>query len=234
MDIKTEKKRYSIITDKNPREIVLLKAFPCIWGKCRFCDYTDDNSRDRAAMIKLNAEVLSHVTGQPGVLEVINSGSCFELPEETLSLIRDIIRRKKINRLFLESHWIYRERLQEMRDYMGVPIVFKVGAETFDRKFREEYLNKHADFDSAEELAEYFDSPCLMVGIRGQTREMIDRDIMLLKKHFRLGTINVYNNNSTDVVRDEELISWFMKKYAYLQNDPSIEVLYENTDFGVG
>ena len=67
--------RYSKITNKNQREIVLLKAYPCVWGKCRFCDYIDDNSRDKEGMLSLNREVLSHVTGEFGVLEVINSGS---------------------------------------------------------------------------------------------------------------------------------------------------------------
>ena len=38
--------RYSRITNKNEREIVLLKAKPCAWGKCRFCDYIDDNSKN--------------------------------------------------------------------------------------------------------------------------------------------------------------------------------------------
>lgn len=226
--------RYNRITNKNKREIVLLKAFPCFWGKCRFCDYTLDNSCDLNAMLSLNEEVLSHVTGEFGVLEVINSGSCFELPEQTLLLIRDIIRKKQIHRLFFEAHWAYRERLSQMRDFMGIPITFKIGVETFDRDFRENYLNKHADFTSAEEVSRYFDSPCLMVGIKGQTREMIDYDMTMLKQYFPLGTVNVFTNNSTEVRRDEELVSWFMKKYASLLDDPCVEVLYEKTDFGVG
>ncbi|MFR0986459.1 MAG: ECF transporter S component [Frisingicoccus sp.] len=41
-----EMERYSRITNKNQREIVLLKAKPCAWGKCRFCDYIDDNSKN--------------------------------------------------------------------------------------------------------------------------------------------------------------------------------------------
>ena len=85
MGIPTE--RYSKITDKNQREICLLKAFPCAWGKCAFCDYIEDNSWDEAGMIALNNQVLNLVTGEYGVLEVINSGSCFELPKETLNKI---------------------------------------------------------------------------------------------------------------------------------------------------
>ena len=220
--------RYSKITNKNQREIVLLKAYPCVWGKCRFCDYIDDNSRDKEGMLALNREVLSHVTGEFGVLEVINSGSCFELPEETLEDIRNI------EKLFFEAHWIYRKRLDEMREFFGIQIVYKTGAETFDYDFREHYLNKHADFQDAEELSRYFDSPCLMVGIKGQTKEMIRNDIALLKRYFKLGTINVFTNNTTDVKRDEDLVKWFLEEFRYLEEDPSIEVLYENTDFGVG
>lgn len=226
--------RYNKITNKNPREIVLLKGRPCAWGKCRFCDYIEDNSRNLEEMNALNREVLSHVTGELGVLEVINSGSCFELPKETLRMIKELIQEKGIQRLFLESHWMYRNHLQKMRDYMGIPITFKIGVETFDREFRETYLNKHANFQSPEEVRKYFDSPCLMVGIKGQTKEMIDHDMQMLKTHFELGTVNVFTNNSTDVTRDQKLVDWFMEKYAALLEDPSVEVLYEKTDFGVG
>ncbi|RGY95862.1 radical SAM protein [Clostridium sp. AM58-1XD] len=226
--------RYHVIQEKNPREIVLLKAFPCVWGKCTFCDYTEDNSRDEDEMRFLNSRVLSMVTGEKGVLEVINSGSCFELPKSTLKDIKDTIDKKKIQRLFFESHWIYRHRLNEMRELMGIPITYKIGVESFDNEFREKVLNKHADFKSPEEVAEYFDSPCIMVGIAGQTKKMIERDIELLKRHFKLGTVNVFTDNSTAIKRDPELVTWFAVEYAWLRDDPSVEVLFENTDFGVG
>lgn len=226
--------RYSRITDKNNREICLLRSFPCVWGKCAFCDYIEDNSRDEAEMTALNRRVLEQVTGEFGVLEIINSGSCFELPDETLDDIAEVIREKKIQKLFFESHWVYKKKLDEMRKRMPVPIIFKIGVETFDYDFRETVLNKHADFKTPQEVAQYFDSPCLMVGIQGQTKEMIAHDIECLKKYFKLGTVNVYNNNTTAIKRDEELVRWFMKEYSWLLEDPSVEVLYEITDFGVG
>ena len=226
--------RYSRILNKTAREIVLLKGRPCAWGKCTFCDYIEDNSRDKEEMISLNREVLSKVTGEFGVLEVINSGSCFELPKETLAYIKEIIIDKKIKKLFLESHWMYRSKVKEMRDYMGIPIVFKIGVESFDKRFREEFLKKNGDFDSYKEVLEYFDSPCLLVGIKGQSKEIIDKDIQLLTEHFSHGTINVFTNNSTSIKRDEKLVGWFVEKYEDLWNDPKVDVLYEKTDFGVG
>ena len=226
--------RYNKVTNKNSREIVLLKAFPCIWGKCRFCDYIDDNGTNEEEINKLNKEVLDNIDGEFGVLEVINSGSCFEIPKESLNYIKRKIDEKGINKLFLESHWCYRNKLQEMRDFFGIDIIFKMGVETFDNNFRNLVLNKNANFKSVEEVKEHFQSVCIMVGIKGQTKEMIKRDINLVLENFQYSTINVFVNNTTEIKRDEKLVQWFIKEYEYLKDYPNIEVLIHNTDVGVG
>ena len=226
--------RYNKITNKNNREIVLLRAFTCIWGKCSFCDYIDDNGRDEDELNKLNKEVLDNITGEFGVLEVINSGSCFEIPKETMNYIKKIVDEKKIKLLFFESHWCYRNRLDEIKNFFNIPIIFKIGVETFDYDFRNNFLNKNAKFKDAKEVAEKFQSVCLMVGIKGQTKDMIRKDIEILLENFKYGTINVFVDNTTSIKRDEELVQWFRKEYSYLDDHPTIEVLYHNTDFGVG
>lgn len=226
--------RYSEITKKNKREIVLLKSFPCVWGKCSFCDYILDNSNSEDEINKLNFGVLENITGKYGVLEVINSGSCFELPKDTLFKIKEIIKEKNIKRLFLESHWSYKNRIQEMRDFFEIPITFKIGVESFDYDFRNDFLNKNAKFKTVEELKEYFDSPCMLVGIKGQTKEMIDNDMKIVLENFNHATINVYVNNTSSIKRDDELVKWFCEKYKFLDENPNIEILYNNTDFGVG
>ena len=226
--------RYNVIDNKNNREIVLLKSFPCVWGKCAFCDYIEDNSKNTEEIIKLNKEVLSNVKGIYGVLEVINSGSVFELPKETLEEIKRIVVEKNIKKLFFEAHWCYRNRLDEMREFFNIPIVFKIGVETFDFDFRNNFLNKNARFRDPREVAEKFQSVCLMVGIKGQTREMIKRDIEIVLEHFKYATINVFVNNTTEIKRDEELVQWFKDEYEFLNTHPKVEVLYHNTDFGVG
>ncbi len=226
--------RYNIITGKNKREIVLLKALPCVWGKCTFCDYIEDNSLDIPEINEVNKEVLDNVKGVYGVLEVINSGSCFELPKETIEYIREIIKEKNIKKLFLESHWCYRKRLQEMRDFFGIDIVFKIGVESFNNNFRNIFLNKNAKFNDYKEVKEYFSSVCLMVGIKGQSKEMIRNDIDIVLEHFNYSTINIFTENTTSIKRDEELIKWFEKEYRFLESVEKVEVLFENTDFGVG
>ena len=226
--------RYNKITNKNIREIVLLKAFPCVWGKCSFCDYIDDNSLNEEEIVKLNKEVLKNITGEFKVLEVINSGSCFEIPKETLNDIKKIIQEKNIEKLFLESHWCYKNILDEMRVFFGIPIIFKIGVETFDNNFRNLVLNKNANFKTPEEVKENFQSVCLLIGVKGQTKEMIKKDIDIVLKNFDYATLNVFVNNTTDVKRDEELVKWFVEEYKYLDSYDNIEVLYNNTDFGVG
>lgn len=229
-----ELQRYSKITEKLPREIVLLKAKPCFWGKCAFCDYIEDNSRDEEAINALNDKVLKNVTGEFGVLEVIDSASVFELTEHTKQNIKRIIEEKNIKHLFFEAHYIYKDRLDEIRNYFGVPITFKIGIETFDNDFRNNVLKKGAYFESYEEVEKYFDSPCIMVGIKGQTKEMIDRDMDIIQNHFERATVNIFQENNTKIKRDEEIVKWFVDKYYYLKEDPRIEILFEITDFGVG
>lgn len=226
--------RYNKITNKNNREIVLLRSFPCVWGKCSFCDYIDDNGRNEEELNKLNKEVLDNITGEFGVLEVINSGSCFEIPKETMNYIKKIVDEKNIKLLFFESHWCYRNRLDEIKNFFNIPIIFKIGVETFDYDFRNNFLNKNAKFKDVKEVSDKFQSVCLMVGIKGQTKEMIKKDIEILLENFKYGTINVFVDNTTSIKRDEELVKWFRKEYSYLDEHPTIEVLYHNTDFGVG
>lgn len=214
---------------------MLLKSRPCHWGRCLFCDYIHDNKEDNDYINQINKEILKNITGELKQLEVINSASVFQLPKETLEAIRKTVYSKGIERLYFESHYSYRHRLNEIIDYFkGIDIVFKCGIETFDNDFRNNYLNKGVHFKDYKEVAKYFESICLLVGIKGQTKEMIARDIDILEKYFKYGCINIYIENTTSVKRDEKLINWFKNNYSYLEEYDNIEILWNNTDFGVG
>ncbi len=226
--------RYSKITKKIAREIVLLKGKPCKWGKCTFCDYILDNSNDEAYNHNVNVKALECITGEYGVLEVINSGNVFELPAKTLDAVRGILINKGIHTLFFEAHWIYRKHLERMRDYFGVRTIVKTGVESFHRDFREGELNKGFDYKNIEELCKYFDSVCLMVGIEGQTKDMIIKDIQLAMEHFSHFTVNVFVENTTSIKSDKGLIQWFQQEFTWLNNEHKCDVLWANTDFGVG
>lgn len=226
--------RYSKITNKNKREIVLLKGKPCIYGKCSFCNYIEDNSLDEEQNNKINLDVLSRVTGEYEALEVINSGSVFELPLVTLEKIREVVYEKNIKILWFEAYYIYKNRLDEMREFFrGVEVRYKVGIETFDENFRNNVLNKDLYYSDIKELSDYFENICLMVGIFGQTEEMIRKDIEIGLRNFKRLTINVFIDNGTSIKRDNSLCKWFSKEFKYLEAYKNVEILNDNKDFGV-
>ena len=105
--------RYSKISDKMPREFVLLQGTGCKWQQCTFCDYHTDVSDDP---FEVNRQVLEQVTGEYGVLDVINSGSAFELDDRTIDLLQRIIVEKNIHTLWCEMHWMYRNRLKQFTE----------------------------------------------------------------------------------------------------------------------
>lgn len=228
--------RYSIIEEKFPREILLLKAKPCKWGKCSFCDYIDDNSEDIDEINRVNFKELAKVSGEFARLELINSASVFEFTEESLQEIKRIAFEKNIKELVFEAHWIYKDRLDEIREYFApIDIFFKTGIETFDEDFRNKALKKGIVFDHVSEVSDKFQSACLMVAIEGQTKDMIRKDIEIGLENFERLTINVYNNNTSHIKRDDDLLSWFIDEmYDDLEKNDRVEILIENTDFGVG
>lgn len=228
--------RYSKITNvhKYKREIVLLKSRPCAYGKCTFCDYILDNSRNIDEINSINFEVLEKVTGEFGRLEIINSGNVFELPQATKNRIKEIVKEKNIKLLFVEAHWMYKDHLHKIKDIFETEIFIKTGLESFDDNFREKILNKGFYHDSSNQLSQLFDSVCLLIGVQGQTKEVIKKDIEIAKQYFNHTTLNLYMDNTTPIKADIELKKWFLEEYKDLFNDPQFEILVDNTDFGVG
>lgn len=228
--------RYGIVNGFYDREIILLVSRPCFWSKCSFCDYIEDNSVDKEYMINTNRKILKDVKGIYDTLEVINSGSVFEIPIESLEDIKNICYEKNIKRLIFEAHYAYKNVLYRIREFFSdFEVLFKTGIETFDEDFRENVLKKNVKFKNLDEVEKFFDAPCILVGVKGQSKDKITNDIEICKNHFKWATINIFVNNTTDIKRDEGLVKWFMDNYYdELKNNNRFEVLVENTDFGVG
>lgn len=227
--------RYAVITKKLPREIVLLKGLPCVWSKCTFCDYINDNTTDEAWIQRVADAELAKVTGRFGRLEVINSGSIQELTAPVLAQIRELLGRLNISEFICESYWSYRDDWESTRAFFRVPTRIKLGVETFDDHVRNVVLRKAMKFSGPEEVARLTDTICLLVGVRGQTRDMVRRDIDVLLRHFRYGCVNLFTPNSRSTgLLDADLTAWFREEFAHLDEHPTVEVLWQNTDFGVG
>lgn len=228
--------RYSVINEKNPREIVLLRGKGCVYKKCTFCDYHTDCSPNDSENLSLNKSVLERVTGIYGDLEVINSGSVFELDGDTLSLIKKICREKGIGTIHFESHYIYNDKIKSLReDFKDFDIKMKLGLETFDFNFRENVLHKGIRKKNPEIIAENFDEANLLFGISGQTLQSMENDILLGLKHFERICVNIMCENTAKVNPDTNVIEKFIKHlYPKYKENNRIDILINNTDFGVG
>ncbi len=228
--------RYSIIDGKNKREIVLLRGAGCVWKKCTFCDYHDDFSKDKESNFLLNKEVLDKVSGIYKKLEIINSGSFCELDSNTKQYVLDTCKKNDIGEISVELHWSFRKEVEKIKAFFAPIIVnFKIGIETFDIDFRENVMKKGMGDVKAEGIRKYFQDCCLLIGIQGQTREQVREDISVAMKHFNRVCINVFVENTTDTKRDDALVKWFVAElYDEYKNDERIDILLQNTDFGVG
>ena len=225
--------RYALIRTKIPREFVLLQGTGCRWRKCTFCDYHEDVSE---CPFEVNKPVLRRVTGQYGVLDVINSGSAMELDADTIALIKEVVREKKIHTLWFEAHYMYRKKLASFAEqFAPVKVKFRCGVETFDPALRDAWKKGIPSSVSAQDIARYFQGICLLCCTQGETKEHILKDIELARQHFEYFSVNVFCNNHTEVKQDKELATWFAQEvYPTIKEDTRIEILMENTDLGVG
>ena len=225
--------RYSLIHTGMPREFILLQGKGCRWGKCTFCDYHTDVSSDPFAV---NKEVIEKVTGEYGVLDVINSGSAMELDRRTISLLQETIREKNIHTIWFEAHYMYRKRLSAFASqFAPATVKFRCGIESFDPALRKRWNKGIPAEVTAADVAEHFKGVCLLCCTSGDSRERILNDIETAKRHFEYFSVNLFCNNGTDEKRDGELAEWFIGEvYPALKDCDGIEILLNNDDLGVG
>ncbi len=230
--------RYSVITEKNPREIVMLRGSGCKWRRCKFCDYHLDHSKDETSNYAINQAALSRVRGIYGKLEVINSGSLMDLDQQTLTLIRDVCLKHSICELHFECHWMHRKELPAYRAFFtdhGIAVKVKIGVETFDAGYREQVLDKGIGETDPSIISEGFDEVCLLFGLSGQTVDSMKTDIETGLTYFERVCVNLMIENSTSIKPDETVRRNFMEHiYPFYRDDPRVDILLNNTDFGVG
>lgn len=227
--------RYSLIEEKFPREFILLQGKGCKWRQCTFCDYHTDTSENP---FEINKAVLEQVTGRYQVLDIINSGSGYELDEDTIQLIRQIVAEKNIHTLWFEMHYMYKNRLQDFaRLFFPAKVKFRCGIETFSPTLRNKWKKGVPENVTASELAKYFQGICLLCGTDTEedTQQRILDDIALAEEYFEYYSINLFCPNGTNVGRNDTTVKWFIEKlYPTLVDSPKAEILVNNTDLGVG
>ena len=197
--------RYSVINNKNKREIVLLIGSGCKWKKCTFCDYHTDFNKDVERCFEINKNELNKVTGIYKKLEVINSGSFVDLDSKSMNMIEEICLEKGIDTLHFECHWAHICEIPGLKKHfekIGINVKLKIGVESFDYYFRESYLNKGINTKNPKDIKKYFDEVCLLQGIAGQSIEFMLKDISIGLRYFDRICINIMKENSIFISGD--------------------------------
>ncbi|MDR3318861.1 MAG: hypothetical protein LBS99_05420 [Clostridiales bacterium] len=223
-------KRYAVVREKYPREVVLLKSLGCAWNKCAFCDYKNDKAESILECIPFNRQILNKARGGTGVLQIIDSASFNELPMDTLFDIIETCAAKKISTVILEQHWIFRDSFSKIKALFAAHSIgckFILGLETFDYNFRENVLRKGMGNPSPRELSRYFQWANLLCGAEGQTVGSVENDIRLGLEHFERITVNMFIPNSTVFKRDNALIAEFYngELFRQIRLEPRVEIL---------
>lgn len=133
---------------------------------------------------------------------------------------------------------MYKNKIKEFRkecEDLGITLKTKGGLETFDTEFRENVMKKGFGNPTLEELKDTFDEINLLVGVKGQNIEQVEKDIELGLENFERVCVNLYKEMEDIMPGDEELKKEFMEKlYDKYKNNERVDILVENTDFGVG
>ena len=82
---------------------------------------------------------------------------------------------------------------------------------------------------SVEDIAQYFDWVNLMYGMKGQTFEQLQEDILLAEQHFSRVNLSIYTTIPNGIERDDQAISQFYRSdlYQQLLTNPKFEIYDE-------
>ena len=118
---------------------------------------------------------------------------------------------------------------------IGIKPIIKLGLETFDYDLREKVLVKGIEEKNPEVIANYFDEINLLQGISGQTKESMISDIETGLKYFSRICVNIMVENQMPIKPDKKVIEQFVEYvYPLYKDNDRVDILLNNTDFGVG
>ena len=110
-----------------------------------------------------------------------------------------------------------------------------MGVETFDDAFRREVFDKGMEGVTPQDVAKVADEVCLLFGVTGQTAQSMRYDIETGLRYFERICINIMVENTSQINRIRQVINDVVDDfYEIYKDDPRVDILLENTDFGVG
>ncbi len=129
------------------RLVVILRGFPCAWGKCTFCPFALEQATSTARVIQDNRRIVEEAlraAEEWGArrVAVFNGGSFHELPYDTVERLRPLAR-GRVFEVEERSEYVTLDSLEALVDYYKPErLVVRVGFETAFEEIREGVLRK--------------------------------------------------------------------------------------------
>ncbi|MCE4614365.1 MAG: hypothetical protein F7B60_02375 [Desulfurococcales archaeon] len=129
------------------RLIIILRGFPCSYGKCTFCPFIVEQSLNTNKVVFENREIISQALKEkeeykPERIAVFNGGSFHELPYDTIEKLAPLAK-DMVFEIEERSEFITLESVKALLDYYHPDLlVMRIGFETFLEDIREGVLNK--------------------------------------------------------------------------------------------
>ncbi len=129
------------------RLVVILRGFPCAWGKCTFCPFAVEQSLHTRNVIEDNRRIIVEavrIAGEGGYsrVAVFNGGSFHELPYDSVEKLRSLAK-GRIFEIEERSEYVTLGMLEALIEYYRPKrLIVRVGFETAHERIREEVLRK--------------------------------------------------------------------------------------------
>ncbi len=129
------------------RLVVILKSYPCSWGRCIFCPFSIEQSLSIKDIIETNERVINEALGivrEEGIgrVAVFNGSSFHELPLDTVLKLPPLAE-GRVFEVEERSEYVSKDSLKYLlRLLRPKELVVRVGFEVWDEGIREGYLRK--------------------------------------------------------------------------------------------
>lgn len=129
------------------RLVVILKGFPCAWGKCSFCPFALEQTTDTRDVITTNRRIINDalkIVREEGYrrIAVFNGSSFHELPYDTVERLRDLAR-SRVFEIESRSEYVTLDSIKALLSYYEPEkLIIRIGFEVYDEIIREKLLIK--------------------------------------------------------------------------------------------
>ena len=129
------------------RLVLILKGYPCSWGKCIFCPFVIEQSTNIKEILEVNRSIVKkamRLVESKGYrrVAVFNGSSFHELPYDSVEKLAPIAE-GRVFEVEERPEYVTKDSVKFLySSYSPTKLIIRVGFEVFDESLRNDYLRK--------------------------------------------------------------------------------------------